>query len=85
MGSSGYLPQVICEVTPHFGSKTIGVLRIGGPVTKRVKEAIAGTELSSAQTLLHQIAYGLAFHARACGLEFGHYVLHYRAHIFQRG
>ena len=85
MSSSGYLPQVICEVTPHFGSKTIGVLRIGRAMAERVEEATDETQISSAQTFLDQIADGLAFHTRACGLEFGHYVLHYRAHVFQRG
>ena len=30
MGTLGYLPQVICETTLHFGSKTMGVLRTEG-------------------------------------------------------
>jgi hypothetical protein len=30
MGILGYLPQVICEATLHFGSKTMRVLGTGG-------------------------------------------------------
>ena len=85
MGMFGYLPQVICEVTLHFGSKTIGVLRIGRAMAERVEEATDETQISSAQTFLDQIADGLAFHARAGGLESGHYVLHHRSHIFHGG
>jgi hypothetical protein len=83
MGILGYLPQVICEITLHFGSKTMGVLRNGWAMAGRVKEETGQTKISSTQALLHQIADSLAFHARAGGLEFGHHVLHHGAHIFQ--
>ena len=82
MGSFGYLPQVICEATLHFGSKTLGVLRIEGAMAERVEEATAQIKTLSTQTFFHQFADGLAFHARAGGLEFGHDAFHHSTHVF---
>jgi len=85
MSTLGYLNQVICEVTLHFGSKTTGVLKSRGTMNNRVEEATTRTRCSSAEVLLHQLAYGLSLYARACGLEFCHHVFHHRAHIFHGG
>jgi hypothetical protein len=84
MGSLGYLKQVISEVTMHFGSSTDGVLKSGWTMNNRVRQATARTKLSSTQIFFHQLTYGLAFYARACGLEFCHNVFHYCAHVFHR-
>ena len=40
MNTLGYLNQVICEVTLHFGSKTTGVLKSGGTMNNRVDLAL---------------------------------------------
>lgn len=82
MSTLGYLNQVICEVTLHFGSKTTGVLKSRGTMNNRVDEATVQGEVSSTKIFFYQLTYGLAFHTRACGLEFCHDVLHHRAHIF---
>jgi len=85
MSTLGYLKQVICEVTPHFGSSTNRVLKSGWTMNNRVEHATARTEPSSTQSFFHQLAHGLAFHTRARGLKLGHDVLHHTAHIFRGG
>jgi hypothetical protein len=85
MSTPGYLKQVICEITLHFGSSTNRVLKSGRTMTERVEQATRKEELSSTQSFLHELTHSLAFHARACGLEFGHHVFHHRAHIFHGG
>ncbi len=85
MSTLGYLKQVICEVTPHFGSSTNRVLKSRGTMTNRVERATKQVKLSSTQTFFHQLTYGLAFHTRAGDLEFRHHVFHHRAHVFHRG
>jgi len=85
MSTLGYLKQVICEVTLHFGSNTDRVLKSEGTLNNRVEQATAGTKISSAEVLLHQLTYRLSFNARARCLEFGHDVFHHGAHIFHGG
>jgi hypothetical protein len=85
MSTLGYLRQVICEITLHFGSSTNRVLKSGGTMTERVEQATRKEEFSSAKSFFHKLAHGLTFNARACGLEFGHHVFHHRTHIFHGG
>ena len=85
MSTLGYLKQVICEVTLHFGSNTDRVLKSEGTLNNRVEEATARTKISSAEVFLHQLTYCLAFNARARSLQLGHYVFHHRAHVFHGG
>ena len=85
MSTPGYLNQVICEVTLHFGSSTNRVLKSRGTMTNRVEQATKQIKLSSTKTFFHQLTYGLAFHTRARGLEFCHHVFHHGAHIFHGG
>jgi len=85
MSTLGYLKQVICEVTPHFGSSTNRVLKSKGTMTNRVEQATKQIKLSSTKSSFHQLAHGLSFHARARGLEFCHHVFHDRAHISHGG
>src|SRR5579864_6350587 len=45
MSTLGYLKQVICEVTLHFGSSTTRVLKSEGTLNNRVEQATAGTNI----------------------------------------
>jgi len=85
MSTLGYLKQVICEVTLHFGSSTNRVLKSEGTMNNRVEQATAETRISSAEVLLHQLANHLSFNARASSLQLGHHVFHHGAHIFHGG